>query len=122
MSIIDQVFGFVGSYDRFVADFTVDGEIDPRRYAEFDEQRAEHGERAVELIKVLEPLLFAVVGVRELGWDTWADTSTHFTCSEAEAIADFLDVIGAANREDFLRWHADDDEPGDLHFDLKERR
>jgi hypothetical protein len=49
--------------------------------------------------------------------DTWCEVGRHFTCSEAEALAEAFDLLGANAVADALMYcHAlSDDEPDDLH-------
>lgn len=63
----------------------------------------------------------AASGLAWLPADVWWDLAGHFTCSEAEVIAEFLVAwCGEARGEEFLRQHALSDDEDDDHFHLRD--
>lgn len=67
------------------------------------------------MMKLSSKQVCAVMGLAELHPDMWVMNGERFTCSEAEAIAEFLDAFGPYG-DDFRASHAQgDDDVDDLH-------
>ena len=62
----------------------------------------------------LEKAVYAMLDACE---EALLDNAHHFSCSEAEAIADLIrEAQDDASAEQFLLAHAADDDEGDAHF------
>lgn len=63
----------------------------------------------------------AAIGVAELSVEVWFDQARAFTCTEADAVARFLDTWHRPGvGDEFLILHAEGDDEGDDHFHLRE--
>ena len=60
--------------------------------------------------------LEAAAALAGVGDDMWIMLADHFTCPEADVIAEFLTAFGQAEfAKQFLARHAEDDDEGDFH-------
>lgn len=62
-------------------------------------------------------VVVAVENLLQLDAGVWMDNATHFTCDEAETLAQVFRAAGATNlAEEFIAAHTRGDEEGDEHY------
>ena len=70
-----------------------------------------------EFLNEIKPVLDALHDLICCDRDMWHMNAMHFTCTEAEAIADLLRALGGDEDADvFMDSHAEYDQPGDIHY------
>lgn len=64
-----------------------------------------------------DALVSAIVGLGSLDITMWGDNGSHFSCSEADAVADLLEAVGMREAAEYLmtgHYYTDTDEEEEL--------